>query len=97
MPLNVNTENESHTILDNHCSNFLCRYEIKHTLLCFQSNFNPLQFSGFAFKCFQGGIDGIDDERTKLTVFEVDCEEGVTKCLRLRPGNFQPLASAMCS
>ena len=46
-----------------------------------------MPLSAFAFKCFQGGIDGVDDERTKLTISEIDCIEGVTKCLRRQAGN----------
>ena len=45
-----------------------------------------MPLSAFAFKCFQGGIDGVDDERTKLTISEIDCVEGVTKCLRRQAG-----------
>ena len=50
-----------------------------------------MPLSAFAFKCFQGGIDGVDDERTCLTISEIDCVEGVTKCLRRQAGNLQLL------
>ena len=66
--------------------NYIMKWNVLY-LYVFEFSFNQLPLSGFAFKCFQGGIDGVDDERTKLTISEIDCVEGVTKCLRRQAGN----------